>query len=89
MDDKLQKIKGYTDRVPKDEVKWMIQEIETLRVLADSQASQIDVLERSERKARLAVEKLSGRSEPERCPCNSPEDHAGWCPAHPDADKIV
>ena len=29
----------------------------------------------------LTIAKLKGeKAEVERCPCNSPADHAGWCP---------
>jgi len=78
--DRLEKIKGYKDRASKDDVAYLIKEVEELRRDAvELTAAAID----AKRQAELAtteLRKLKGETPVEMCPCKTPDDHAGWCP---------
>lgn len=78
--DRLEKIKGYLDRLPKDDAKWLVREVESLRGAVETAAK---VAEQESRRAELAeaeLDEVKGEAPKRRCPCGHPDDHAGWCP---------
>ena len=77
--DRLEKIKGYTDRAPKDDVKWLIREVEAQRQRAVSAGCEVVRLTALVENQARALEALRDPNPP-RCPCGFPDDHAGWCP---------
>jgi len=77
--DRLEKIKGYADRLPADDAKWLVAEVTRLRTAV--RTAEIVLNDGDERIARLTAELAELRDPPpDRCPCLNPTDHAGWCP---------
>jgi hypothetical protein len=82
MSERLQKIEGYLDRLPKDDAKWLVAEVRRLmklkvelQTLVARQTAQIEA---RDKKIAAITDGVV------RCPCNSPDDHAGWCPRRPE-----
>lgn len=78
--DRLEKIKGYLDRLPKDDAKWLIQRVEDLTADRDEYADELRHAQRKVINLRNELAELKGEAPKRRCPCGHPDDHAGWCP---------
>ena len=78
--DRLEKMRPYVDRLPADDAKWLVAEVERLRAgQAYDRRLRTDALRRAT-KAEAELARLRGETAQARCPCGFPDDHAGWCP---------
>lgn len=78
--DRLEKIKGYMDKCPKEDVKWLITQVEAERAAGEIAYRLMEEAERRQFVAEKELAKLKGTLPSSTCPCNSPDSHAGWCP---------
>jgi hypothetical protein len=78
--DRLEQMKGYPDKLTRDDTDWLMKELEVERALARAAEKGMDQLEGRVTKLSAQVLKLKGAVIEPPCPCNSPDDHAGWCP---------
>ena len=78
--DRLEKIKGYMDKCPKEDVKWLITQVEAERAAGEIAHNLMEAALREAELAATELAKLKGTLPSGTCPCNSPDSHAGWCP---------
>ena len=78
--DRLEKIKGYKDRASKDDVSWLIRQVEAERAAGELAHRLMEQAQRDAELATTELAKLKGTLPVEVCPCKTPDDHAGWCP---------
>ena len=77
--DRLEKIKGYKDKLSKDDGLWLVAELSKCREQGDRLAGLLATSEDKRERMAAEVARLRGEG-PATCPCNSPDSHAGWCP---------